>query len=445
MRKDLKKTGLFALVVFLFLTFVIFEINNFKEEESVKETKNRVVKIESVNRVETDGFVFEKIGFNWKATEGEFTDFLGNALVEDWLSKALTQDGRALSEKDEEVSWDKFGFTEDSRTIVLRSDDRSVKITLSDMKSFDGGSYLKVLEDKKTLYSSGAEWFEFFDKNLNSLRDENAFNWDRLEKKGHLSSLTIANSLKLLFKDNKWFSESHQGWSFDKIEGFVEDVKKHKILEFLDEKPKALKYGDLSIKTDQGDEYILTVYKKGQDFFAENSFRPNVFFSLDKENIDTFFPKAYHLRSFSDVLSFNQDEVKSISYKALKSFSFSKKDSGEWRLDSPSEGKVFNGASILKLFSLMKNINPERYFGKKPPRSKASLSVLRKNKEGKQQSFKIYKKEHSCVEGEDKKDCYMLVVNEQTLAVKKANVKELFDLKFFKKNNDLKEVKNVSE
>jgi len=450
MRKDLKKTGIFALIVFAFLAFVIFEINKFQKEEEVKETKDRVVKIASskINKVEIGNFVFEKIGFNWKALEGDFSDYISKDSFENWLSEAVGTDGRVLSEPDEEVSWVKFGFGEDSKTLVLSSEKKKVKITLSNRTAFDGGAYLKVQEDKKNpiLYASDETWLKFFDNDFDKLRVQEAFNWTVQDVNSSAVSFeskkeSQSKTLKLSFKDTKWTSgnSDHKKWSFDtaKVASLLEDIRKFRVKEFLKEKVSGfVKYGEFSVKTDKNNKYTLKIIKKKDVFFGESSFRPGVYFSLGKNNINTFFPDAYDLRSFDDALSFNQDEVQSISYKkSSKTLNFSKKDDGEWRfVGKLEEGKVFNSASVIKLFSLMKNIKIERYFVRKPYLSEQpSLSLIRKNKEGEYVGFRLYKKEYSCVEGEEKKDCYVLVSNGKTLAFKKEESKAFFEIDFFNK------------
>ena len=444
MKKDLKKTGVFALLVTLFFSFVIYEINEFKEEEETKEIKSRVVKLDpdKVDRIEHENFILEKSGIHWRALEGDFKDLLDRDKVEKWLSDALTEYGRSLSEPDEDVEWEKFGFSEDSEVFTFKEGEEETEVTLSQMKSFDDGSYLQVSnnKDKKILFSSDNGWFGFFSKDLNLLREKKAFDWSAIDLASEVKEIRVTrstNDFKLTNVDGKWttMSSKMDSWTFDeaKISSFIDDIKSFRLNEFIDERPKNLKsYGTLTVSTDKS-KHDLKIFKIIKDYYAESSFRIGVLYTVGPENIDTFFAEPLELRSFDDALLFNQDSVTGVSYKMTdKNFTFFKSEEGEWKVEEElPEVKVFNGASVIKMFSLLKNTKAERFLTDNPKSLNARLTVSRTYKNETGDEFKIYNNEVSCIKGdESNKDCFVLESKKLFLAVKKDEVKDLFEINF---------------
>ena len=450
MKKDLKKTAIFAALVFSFLAFVTYEINKFQKEEEVKETKSRVVKLpsEKIDRVEFGDFVFEKSKGNvWRSVGGDFKDILKSEKVNKWLLESLSQDGRALSEPDEDIDWSKFGFTQDSKEITFKIGGDYTTVTLSPKRSFEGGVYLKVNTGKNStiLYSSTKDWFEFFNKDLGLLRDMSAFDWSPIDDGGFIKSVKVSKDRKdfgLVFKGDKWSSDTrkYKKWTFDrsKIATYLDDVKGFLLKGFVEDRPKNLKsYGELKIESSEN-THKFKVFEQDDNYYAESSFRKGILFDLGKDNVDTFFASAWDLRSFDDALSFNQDKVNKLSFQlGKKEYKLSKNEEGEWSFEGElPEGQVFNGASVQKLFTLMKSVQGERYLSSKPDVNKPKLQITYRSSDKSSNNFVFYNLETPCIKGDKKnKACRVLGANDLYMVVKKEAIDPFEQLEFLKEQN----------
>lgn len=466
MIKDLKKTGLFSLLVGLVLIFVIFEIKKFKEEEDVKEIKEKVVKLEAGKIIEIifGEYQFEKKFTGWRSIKAPLIDTLDADKVTDFINEVLKLNGRVLSDPGETVNWPEFGFVKSSKSLVFSSKSKKTTVILSNNKSFDGSSYLKVSGQKNSevLVSSGPEWFDIFNQNALNLRDPKVFNWPvtkSIKDKSPGIQITFSKRDKsyTLNLDKTWSTKEskYKKWIFDdaKINSLLEDIKNFRAKSFLDELPRNnVEYGEVLVVVSPDKRYSLKVYKHLKTYYASNSSRPNIYFDLGSDNIDTFFPDIRDLRSLSGILSFNQDNIQSFLFKYKgKDENFEKLKDGEWissglKNDGDKEVKRVNGGAVSKLFSLMSNSKVERVLEKPNTLPKPVLIVSYKTLDQKRENFEIYSTDLSCVRVETsgaKKECYILYSKGSYYAFKKELSKEIFKLKFFSKVENIK--KDIGE
>lgn len=460
MNKDLKKTLLFSVIVFLFSSFVIYEINVLKNEKDKLEEKTKVVDLET-HKIQTvvlgDKGQVEKNNNHYLIKSEGLNDLLNTESVESWLSKALSQEGRRLSTEGEKVEWRKFKFTKADPKISLFTEQRAIDISLSSMRSFDGGVYLKVEDNKnKHLYSSNEKWVNFFTKTVKSLRETKLFDWTAIDPESKIKQIKVKtnnNAYALKKEQNTWKpgSEEISGWLIDtaKVNSFLSDVKIFLIEDFTDvslETSKDPEYR-LTIETEsENSPYVLNVYSHNNKKYATVSYRPEVTLEVSDENIRSLFPDAVDFKDFKTDLSIDEPKVQKLKVEKDKiNLNFYKdKEDNSWRLTDANirdnvESPDFNSSSILKVIDTLKDLKPERYLNENPKRTgraEASYTFLDENNQV-VKGLKLFPDKAECIKGESKSlDCKLIQVDKSFLVVKENEISKLTNIDYFTKANE---------
>ena len=333
------------------------------------------------------------------------------------------------------------------------------------MRSFDGGVYLKVTDNKKDyLYSSGKEWVDFFDKNVNLLRETKLFDWtviDPESKPVKFDVKTKKGSYSLEKKDNTWqpVTDRMNEWMIDgaKVESYFSDVKSFLINDFSDETVDVKNpIYSLTVFTDKDEsQYTLNVYEQNNSMLAKVSYRPgSVFgsgnentFTVSGENIKSLFPDAVDFKDFKTDLSFEEPKVKKLNVEKDKiNLKFYKDiNNNSWHLTkATSENKLnpepeeFNSSSVLKVIDTLKGLKPERYLDESPKsmgKVEASFMFLDENDQI-VKGLKLFPDKTSCIKGQsESKDCKLIQVDKSFLLVKENEISKLTSIDYFKNKN----------
>ena len=384
MNKDFIKTGFFALFVSIVLLVAVFELKKFKGEEDVKEIKDRVVKVDpaKVNKIESAGFVLirDRTKSTWRSIL-PLNDYMNFHGVEDWLSKALSFDGRLLSDPEEQVNWADFGINEESKKVTYYFEREQVDVSLSTKEAFDGSVYLKVKKNEGVfLYSSSAEWKKIFSKSPETFRSLKLFDWTVAEAPSLIKSLKIKNKNKEILSLVKsgseegevWSSLKHPKWSIDsvKVDSFLSDVQSYLHKGFADGKmvlssPRV----NLYVEDQNKNPFSLNLYTKDKKNYAVSSYRPEHVLKIDKESFDDLAPFEIEFRALSDLIKdFDPERVKAAKIRIgddnqvfrLKGDKWAKTDG-----EKIPKGYEFNEERLSQLFEGFKSINLKRYVPEK--------------------------------------------------------------------------------
>lgn len=382
LNKDFIKTAVFALLVSLVLLFVVFEIKKFQGEEEIKEVKNRVLAVdpEAINKIIFKNYtvIRNRDAGLWRAVS-PVTDYLNFRAVEDWMSKALSFDGRLLSDKDEVVRWTDFGFVEKSPKIIYAAGKDSYKLQLSKKTAFDGSSYIKYQKNNEPalLLSSDPEWKKIFTQEPEDFRSLKVFDWNVPEPGSQVKVLKIKKNnkevLSIYKEDGVWKSETEPKWTLNsvKIESFLSDLRQYMHKGFADgkmrlESPKV----SLFVSDKKNNGFSVNIYEQDKKTYAVVSYRPEHVLALDLEAMEDFAPSSIEFREFSDLISFSDskefdvDKVKALKIrKSDENQVFRFKDNLWTKTDGKKvpAGFEFNGAKVFQLLEAFKKIQYKRY------------------------------------------------------------------------------------
>lgn len=443
---------------------MVYEINKLKIEEDQEEVKNKVVALET-HKIQTvvldDKSQIEKIKNHYLLKSDDLNDLLNQEAVESWLSSALSLEGRKLSVDEEEVDWKKFQFTGSDQKIELFTEQKAIKISLSPMRSFDGGVYLRVTENKKDyLFSSSEKWVKFFNRSAGSLRETRLFDWTAIDKEFtplKLEIKTEKDSYSLTKNESLWSpaSEKIKGWMIDssKVESFLSDMKTFMIEDFSSINPKKsdLKYS-LTLTTDSDrSPFILKVYEVDKTHIATVNFRPEVAFKISSENHTSLFPEAQEFKDFKSDLTVDEPLLKKLNVKKNNTqLEFYKdKESHSWTVnvkavnkqmsgESSSKEQEFNSSSVLEVVDTLKSLKPERYLSENPKdmgKEEAKFTFFDENDQI-VKDLRLFQKKTPCVKGQSKPiECKLLQIDKSFLVVKEEEINKLTSIDYFKSKN----------
>ena len=459
MNKDFIKTGVFAFFVSIVLLAAVFELKKFKEEEDTKEVKDRVVKVDDsdqVLKVEMGSFVFLKdpLKSTWRSVK-PVADYMNFNDLEDWVSKALSFDGRLLSDEGEEINWVDFGLNESSKKIIYFEKSRKTEVSLSDKAAFDGSVYLKVTKDNKDfLYSSSTEWKEVFKKDPISFRSLKLFDWTVPEAKALPKILKVKTGskeklslLKTGGQDGEvWKSLKHPKWTIDsaKVDSFLSDVRGYLHKGFADgqmvlSSPKVSLY----IEDQTKNPFSLNLYIKDKKNYAVASYRPEHVLKVDQEAFEDLSPSEIEFRSLSDFIKdFDVDSVKALKVRLkdenkvfrLKNEIWTKTDGKK-----TPKGYEFNGAKVFKFLEQFKALDFKRYVLEKDVIFKSAKKKLYfyKNQKDVELTFSVGQKFPCQKNVKSKKTCVLIATNKVQgyySVVLKSEIDKLFKYRFLDRN-----------
>lgn len=450
-KKDAFKTIIFALLVSIAVAFSLLEIKKFQSEEENREVANKLVPYGSVEikKVEFQGAVLERDGqkFTWKMTS-PITDYLNYNAVEKWVSKALSKEGRNLSEGGESLNWSEFHLDGDDNFIkYVTIDDKSTSVKLSDKEAFDGSSYLRVFskDSEGKLFSSEKEWREVFSQKANDFRSVQLFNWEVPSPGSVLSKISFykkgAKSFTLQkTKEDKWSSEQFKDWTFDdaKVTSYISELQTYLHDGFEDRSFKISdKTSTIVANTDKGEEFSLGFYKKG---YAVANYRPEHTVKVDKNAESVMIVDPLDLRSFIDVdgstPNGDYDEVQVKNDKKIQKLYLKDRI---WTIDDKDPLKeTFNGAKVFIFLDKLKNLNYKRYVSDKGIYLKGVKKRIFLIKDGKELVRYSIGQDFPCsVNDKKSKNCVLVATNkvQKTFMVAlKSDVNSIFRFDFKERN-----------
>ncbi|MGH1469164.1 MAG: hypothetical protein ACRBBP_09835 [Bdellovibrionales bacterium] len=443
MKKDFLKTGIFALVVSVVVVFAILEVKKFQGEEEAKEAENRVVDFGSIEikRLKFNEYILERDGkkFTWKLVS-PYTDYLNYRVVEEWVSKGLSQEGRNLSDGGESLTWSEFSLDNDLNKLVYITDEgKEASVQLSEKEAFDGSVYLRVIfKDTDMLYSSSKEWKEVFSKKVEELRSLQLFNWEvpspsSLPKR--ISFYKKGRKYLSLDKEETWTSPEFKAWTFDnaKVDSFVNELKTYLHDGFTDGRAQLKdKVATVVLNTDTSEEYSLNFYKDGS---AVSSYRPEHKMKVDKNALASLVVEPLDLRSFDDVDGGMPDgDFDALKIKIKdKSQRYAFKDN-IWVLGKGEKERAsFNGAQVFVFLNKLKEINYKRFVSEKGIVFKSAKKRIYLSKDGKEVLRYSVGPDFQCEATSKRKRCVLIATNvlkKAYVVALKSEINKIFRFKF---------------
>lgn len=389
-KKDLIKTVIFSIVVSAIVLTAFFELKEFKEEDDIKEVKDRVLRLNtedvSTVKLSPEGIALTKSGENWKLTS-PVDDVVPSEIVDKWISSLLALDGRILgSEKDSDLVWSDFGFLTQSRKILFttKKGEESLVI-ISDKEAFDGSTYLKVRRGRAEddlLITSDTLWKSETLKKPYDFRSKKLFNWSELSSKGKPVLFKVANQAEKEYYElnlkkeetsegggeKVWRARRRKKWGIDKeaLEAYFNELKSEDIIAFAE--PDKFKKGKSQLKFDvtlsSGEKISLEILKEGYTTFAKVSYRPDVVFKISGKTVKSLYKPLLELKSKKDFYFYDLAKVESFLYKKGEDSYRVKNENDVWVLKNKSvtpKNKEFNGAMAFEMFKNLKNLGGVRY------------------------------------------------------------------------------------
>jgi len=392
LKKDFVKTGVFALIVSIVLLLAVFEIKKFQDEEELVEIKDRVVRVapSTVNRIQVQGHtLIRDVEQGVWRTVSPINDYLNFRAVEDWLAKALSFDGRNLSDGDEKVRWVDFGFLENSPKIIYFSKKDAYAVSISEKTAFDGSVYLKFQKNKETplLLSSNPEWSSTFAKKVQELRSLKVFDWTVSDSSSEARVLKVSQKNKevlSLFKEGEaWKSARKEKWTISKVkvEAFLSDLKQYLHKGFADSKMRLEKsLVTVYVGDQKKNGFSVNIYKKKKKVYAVVSFRPEHVLKLDDEALDDFAPEAIEFREFTDLVKgFEVEGVVALKIRKNNENKVFRMKEGLWTKTDGKKipaGFEFNSSKVSKVLETFKSVQYKRYVKEKDVLFKSAKKKL---------------------------------------------------------------------
>lgn len=455
MKKELIRTGIFALAVAAIGLFTFFEIKKFKQETENEDIKDRVLKVDSSD---VKGFSY-KIGENplmvLKKSNGTWSlvsplnDVTDHTEVDDWVSKLLATEGRLLVKEPSQDDLSKFDLTGgDEPKIYISTSFLEASIEISSKEAFDGSSYVLVKtkeqnEEKVSVYSSSEEWRKALEFDRDKFRSLRIFDWKDSYPDSKVKNFSFtqgSTKLSFEFKDNNWTLLERPNWVLDraKVDSFLTDVRGFQYKEMITRVDVKKGYRALfgyEVRLDSNETLTLQVWETpSKKFYAEASHRPDAGFVIFLDGKKGLSLDPLDLRSAQDVLKFKTDEIKLVKYIGEKDAVTLKKDGGVWVTDSQvPEGKIFNGSRVFDLLEKLTSIEGLRYEKSTFPFKKSKPSLEFFNADNKRIFQLELGQKVSSVRGENNRHAYLVKSNmtKEPLVIDQVSYTSVFDISFF--------------
>lgn len=400
-----KKVLLFAGLVALVAGYAVYDFEQERRSEELKEEESRLVylKSEQINYLEFDSkngkMVLEKTVDGWNLVS-PLKDSATNAKVEDFIQALTTEKSKEVVEASSEKPLDlaAFGLDQPVGTIVIKDNlGDSRRISVGSVKNFQGDAYVRI-DDRNEVSISSSTWFAKADKKVGDFRDLRLLRAPAAK----IQSFKItkgAETFTVASKDGNWIYVENPQIKLDqnRVRGFITALNNTEAIEVILDK-------DITKADLQGWNFVTPAWKVfvdlGEGKFWQGSVAqgndkihrayvsdPAFVFKISPTEQSRF--TEFDLDSFrdrSEPFAFDDKKAKAIEIKTdLKTFQLTKSkekpDSLEqWRLAQEVPGFSLNQDKVIDFVNKLPTLQVRDFTGLKthPSLDKAARTATLK-------------------------------------------------------------------